>query len=507
MKILRKFLFAIISFTLILSTVNAASFGETLVVPNYLRIGLTRLFNARAAITIYNTQIFYGQTFLQSPTGFIARPHGDLVALYSGSMQVAIFDSNTQISAIGGEFINLEGNEYRGVIEFLRQGAGITPVNVVSVNEYLFSVVPSEMPASWHHEALKAQAVAARTYAIYTTLYNRSHANFDLCDTVHCQVYNGVSWEYPSAIAAVLETSGLMIYHNNQIAETVFFASSGGFTENSENVWLEARPYLRAVPDFHEFEPVIWTRSFTLSELTSLLNARGRNIGMATGIFASNILPSGRVDTLIINGTSGQVILTGEEIRTFFSITAGGSLHSRNFGDIPNRAAITAPAPTPQISPTLPPPSPVINPSAAVVAPNVVIFNGQTALETPATGLYAITADILDNVSDTFLILGAETTTTIAQQPPESPELLEPEPTPAPTPPPAPTPQPTPTPPPVPTQPLNIGIFAAGDTVTINGVGFGHGVGLSQRGAEGMARRGYTFLEILTHFYTGVVVR
>ncbi|MCL1989163.1 MAG: SpoIID/LytB domain-containing protein [Firmicutes bacterium] len=502
----------LLSFT---TAVNATVIRDIPEIPTHLRIGLTN----RASITINNSAIFYGQTLVQSETGFTAQPQGESqIALFSGNEQVATFDQTTAITAANGEFISIHGREYRGTIEFLRQGSGITPVNVLLVDEYLFSVVPSEMPASWHFEALKAQSVAARTYAIYTTIYNNTHNGFDLCDTVHCQVYNGIEWEHPNSTAAVLATSGLLIYFQNQLAETVFFASSGGFTENSENVWVETRPYLRAVPDLYEFDPVFWERTFTLSELTSVLNTRGRNIGMATGIIAGNTSPSGRVDSLIISGTSGQVILEREEIRTFFSVSAGGSLQSRNFGNIPNRdfshmiaSATFEPVTFVQTGETetfeQTQQTQTAQPSQQNYfseTQNIVIFDGFTETETSATGLYAVTADILDTVPNVFSIITNDGIVIFENN--ANNENIE-EPPNVPAEPITPTVPNVPNLPTIPVQPPNIGIFTTGDTITINGAGFGHGVGLSQRGAEGMARQGYTFREILTHFYTNVTIR
>jgi len=375
--------------------------------PTHLRVGLLSDFSNRSAITLNNAVIIYGgQNFLQSNSGsFQVRPYGGhQIALYDGNTRVRTMCSSTLIMDALGEPIRLDGRAYRGGAEFARLGHGITAVNIVSVEEYLFSVVPSEMPASWHPEALKAQAVAARTYAFSGS----AHVGFDVCDRVCCQVYRGVEWEHENTTAAVLATAGLAIYFNGQLIDAVYFASSGGFTENSENVWQEPRPYLVSVSDPHEHEPVIWTRSFTLAEI-------GPNV---TGVSIGSVLPSGRVESLIIHQTHGNRVLTREEIRTFFN----PALSSRMFtlGD--------------QAPPEM-----------------VFVFDGNQTIALPSQGLHIISAQGIS-----------------VQQPQQ--------------------------------------VTTSGNDVVFTGRGFGHGVGMSQRGAEGMARRGYTFREILSHFYTGITI-
>ena len=422
--------------------------------PSTLRIGLIDRFNNRPAIAINNTSlIFHGHgdaAFFQSPAGFTVRPYGSrYAALYDGSGRIWVSDFMLLYDGYALDMVTIDGISFRGGIEFARLGSGVTAVNWVSMEEYLFSVVPSEMPATWHLEALKAQAVAARTYALYT-MERSIHTGFDLCNTVCCQVYHGVEWEHENSTNAVLATAGLALYFGGELIEAVYSASSGGFTENSENVWLEARPYLRGVPDPFEFEPVMWTRTFKLAELTNLLAQNNRNIGSATGMAVSSITPFGRVERLIIHGTAGQTVLEREEIRTFFSPAYYGSLQSRIFtlGGVGH------------VMPPLPPPVP---------APlsNVAISDGQSVQNVAAVGLYGIAAQGSPTAISSPVVYGAVAAVNLPQT-----DLTS----------------------------------VSGQTVVIAGRGFGHGVGMSQRGAEGMARRGHNFREILTHFYTGTTI-
>ena len=422
-------------------------------VPSQIRVGLVERFSGRSSITLNNAAIQYGHASLQSANGFTIRPYSsNQIAIYDGSQRLRVLGSYTQIRDAHGGMISLEGVQYRGAVEFARLGGqSVTAVNVLSLEEYLFSVVPSEMPASWHPEALKAQAVAARTYAVHIMGRGSTHTGFDLCDLVCCQRYRGTEWEHEATTQAVLATAGLVAYFNGAPIEAVYFASSGGVTENSENVWTAAVSYLRSVPDPHEFEPVIWTRTFTLTEITNLLAQNNRSIGTATGMAIGGTHPSGRVESLIIHGTAGQVVLTREEIRTFFARSTDGSLQSRNFtlGDGGGGSS-----------------------GHTVSLDTVVVSDGRQSFDMPARGMYGVSANGNPVIMGVVNATDGRTTVThggaSAQHQPVS---------------------------------------TSGDTIVITGRGFGHGVGMSQRGAEGMARRGYNFREILTHFYTGITIK
>ncbi len=121
-------------------------------------------------------------------------------------------------------------------------------VNAVALDDYVRGVVAGEMPASWPAQALEAQAVAARTYALTSDV---GGAAFDVYDDTRSQVYGGVGAETAATDAAVAATSGQVVTYHGALAATYFFASSGGYTENVENVWAGStpEPWLRGVPD------------------------------------------------------------------------------------------------------------------------------------------------------------------------------------------------------------------------------------------------------------------
>lgn len=142
-------------------------------------------------------------------------------------------------------FLEWEGRPYRGEFTVLRRGAGVTLVNRLPLEDYLLGVVPRELPPDLFPEleALKAQALAARTYAVRPrTAY--LERGYDLCSGPACQVYGGVAAEHPLSTRAVRETAGEAIVHDGALIDALYTASCGGHTENAENVFTTPTPYL-----------------------------------------------------------------------------------------------------------------------------------------------------------------------------------------------------------------------------------------------------------------------
>jgi SpoIID/LytB domain protein len=151
----------------------------------------------------------------------------------------------------GYHWASSEHRAYGGMLEFvLDKDARITVVNLLPLETYLAGVVPAEMPKGFPLEALKAQAVAARTEALSMLGVHHQDDPYDVDDDVHCQVYGGVGKESPSTTRAVLETRGLVMKYNGRLINAVYSAVCGGHTENNENVWAgDPQPYLRGVLD------------------------------------------------------------------------------------------------------------------------------------------------------------------------------------------------------------------------------------------------------------------
>jgi stage II sporulation protein D len=165
---------------------------------------------------------------------------------------------------------------YRGRTRIIRQGAGVTALNLVDLEAYLYSVVGAEAIPSWPQEALKAQSVAARTYAIYK-MNTSGNRIYDLDTTTRTQVYKGLESEFTSTHDAVNATEGQIMTFNGKAILAVFHSSSGGHTENVEDVWNSALPYLRGVVDYDQVAPVFqWSKNFSASELGRLIGGVGR---------------------------------------------------------------------------------------------------------------------------------------------------------------------------------------------------------------------------------------
>jgi SpoIID/LytB domain protein len=220
---------------------------------------------------------------------------------------------------------------YRGRMRFSVSGGQVFPINTLDVEEYLKGVVPYEMSNSFHIEALKAQAVAARNYAI-ANLDRHSSSGYDLDDTTHCQVYRGYNDYYKNSIRAVEETAGMVLLYKDKLVNAYYSASDGGYTEACENVWVQTIPYLKAKPDIYDNDSTYdWVKTFTEGEIEKKL--RDRAYIAATDKFIKldieNIktYESGRISKLdiVYQTSSGQQkvrTLSKESARIFLSLNS-----------------------------------------------------------------------------------------------------------------------------------------------------------------------------------------
>ncbi len=209
----------------------------------------------------------------------------------------------------GGVF-QLGQRRYRGRLQVLVAGGRLQAINHVPLESYLPSVVGSEMPASWPQEALRAQAVAARTYALRQ---RKPSASFDVSATVTSQVYKGLEAETASTRAAVASTRGQVLMYGSNLANTVFHSSSGGRTENSGDLWTQQLPYLVSVPDFDQGSPVhSWEQRLDPLQLREAF----ADIGGVTRIDVLSTTASGRVRQARVLGPTGTRVVTGPELRS-----------------------------------------------------------------------------------------------------------------------------------------------------------------------------------------------
>lgn len=232
----------------------------------------------------------------------------------------------------GGSVKVTDGYAYRGAIEVIPSpnAWGITVVNVVPLEQYLYGVVGKEMSPSWNREALKAQAVAARTYAVAHKDYFQKKG-YDMTDDTRSQVYSGINGEAPSIIQAVNATRGEIVTYKGRPIEALFHANGGGWTENSENVWGSSVDYLRGVADkTQNTQAYKWTVQTTPEQLAAKLNAASKGVGQVQAIILSPLTKrpmsvadrgvSGRVLTLTVKGSKGQVTLTGNGFQSIMGL-------------------------------------------------------------------------------------------------------------------------------------------------------------------------------------------
>lgn len=162
--------------------------------------------------------------------------------------------------------------KYRGEMLFIPSGGGLTVVNRLPLEEYLYGVVPSEMPATWPSEALKAQAVAARSFALAQMEVTRDNL-FDVLTSQLNQVYGGYGSECQAATEAVNDTRGQALLNGTKPVTAFFHSSSGGYTENSQDVWSNPLPYIKTRPDPYDINDkhYNWVVSYDADELIEQL--------------------------------------------------------------------------------------------------------------------------------------------------------------------------------------------------------------------------------------------
>lgn len=396
------------------------------------------------------------------------------VALYNNSNEIFICDNNIsplQIKAPNNNFVALNDRSYRDIIEFYRNSSSLTAINVIDIEQYLYGTVPSEMPYQWNKEALKAQAVASRSYITFRKGVHSSNG-YDVCDLSHCQNYKGASNEFKETKNAVDETKGIMAYNSGEVINAVFHSSSGGYTADAGSVWNDNIPYLKGVPEINETEGKVWRRSFTLDEITNLLNKSNSGIGSAKKVYISEKASSGRVNKLSIEGTTGIKTLEKEQIRTFFSGSSGGSLESRNF--IIGESSF--------------------NNNNNINNNNNTINNDNNIYAISSNGSNSIilkNSNIIDKTGNKY---NTNTNNNIHVQGSSSSQIYS-----------------------VNENSISnsdakraIGISLNNETntnsniIVFSGRGWGHGAGMSQYGAKGMAEKGYTYDKILKHYYTNI---
>jgi stage II sporulation protein D len=214
---------------------------------------------------------------------------------------------------LGPALNGVSGGLYRGSIEVRLDGSGVTSINELDMDSYIRGVVAGEMPSSWPLEALKVQAVAARTYALSTA---KSSGAFDQYPDTRSQVYRGVIGESVRSDAAVAATARQIVTYNGVPAVTYYFSTSGGQTENVEFSFIGAlsKPWLVSVPDPYDNQSPYhrWTVPFSAARLDRALGAPGA----FKRLKVTERGESPRVVKAQVVGTRGTRSVSGPQVRT-----------------------------------------------------------------------------------------------------------------------------------------------------------------------------------------------
>ncbi|HAU32088.1 MAG: SpoIID/LytB domain protein [Desulfotomaculum sp. 46_296] len=238
---------------------------------------------------------------------------------------------------------------YRGNLEIRPDNQGLTVINELPFEEYIYGVLPSEMPSAWPAEALKAQAVAARSYSI-AQLRSYSKYGFDLLASQTSQVYKGFDWENPATNSAVQATSGQIMTYRGKAVDAVFHSSSGGYTENSEDIWSNTVDYLRARPDPADTNDkhYNWSVTYTQEQLTDLINKAGYKFSKVTDLIEVERTSTGaRVKRISFVGLDAngnpitEEIYNANAVRTVLGLKSAMFALNKKFGGNRNLLEVT----------------------------------------------------------------------------------------------------------------------------------------------------------------------
>ena len=368
-----------------------------------------------------------------------------------------------------------KGYRYYGGFRYERIGGGdLTVVNIVDLETYIKGVVPYEMSSSWPLEALKVQAVCARSYA-YINIHSGKHTSyhFDVCNTTDCQAYYGAGTNSSSYQAtertdqAVDETAGEYAWYDGQVIEAFYSSSHGGASESVYNVWgtsLERYPYLCGVEDPYEADMASknsyssWTVSYTSSELAQRLENYGYDA--SSGIESLTLTYSDLGNVIQVRANyrdGGSDTIRPSSMRSVFGIssirfTVNGQAASSGSGTTSSSGGgLTANGST----------------SLDSQGTYTVISGSGSLSQAGLDGLYAISGSGSITPAEDAASGGGSGTDT----------------------------------------PTGTQVTVSGSSYSFQGSGNGHQLGLSQYGAWAMAERGFTYEEIIEFYYPGTYVR
>ena len=354
---------------------------------------------------------------------------------------------------------------YYGGFRFERiNGGKLTVVNILPLEDYIKGVVPTEMSSSWPTEALKAQAVASRSY--FVSLGSRHSSNhFDICNSTHCQAYTGQTRASSNSNAAVDQTKGQVALYNGNVAQTYYYSSNGGASESVSVVWGSSQalyPYLVGRTDLYEASLNLnntWERTFTTAQVVSKVLFDQNVSGSIQSAQIDSYTDVGNPKTITFTDSTGKNY-TVSSARVYSKL----GLPSFRFGFSGDKTSQT----------DLETITPYTDTSIAV--------NGSDGFDR-ADEWYAISGDgdISPVGEDIYIISGSGTVSKLDQNLDQNQASTY----------------------------VTYGSAIAvidNDKITFVGRGWGHNIGMSQYGAYAMAQQGKNYVDILKFYYTGIDV-
>lgn len=188
---------------------------------------------------------------LDAMKGYEVKPYKNKIAIKYNGKYYKIDSDNVVLKTEKEGFVSVKNKWYRGFLMIQNKEGKLTVINNVDIEDYIKGVLPSEMPSAWETEALKAQAIAARSYAL-ANLGKRAKYGYDLNDTTEDQVYGGASAETSKTNQLVEDTRGLVLIYDLKIIPAYYSASAGGQTVNAAAAWGNDLPFIRSVPSFDD---------------------------------------------------------------------------------------------------------------------------------------------------------------------------------------------------------------------------------------------------------------
>ena len=188
---------------------------------------------------------------MEKMKGYEMKPYRGMIAIKVDGEYKKIKSDKIVIKPEENGFVSVKHKWYRGHFKVVNDGMGLTVMNDVPLELYIRGVVPSEMPSGWEFEAHKAQAIAARSYAV-ANMGKRAKYGYDLKDTPEDQAYGGASAETKQTNSAVEETAGIVLVCQGKVVPAYYSASAGGQTNKGSQVWSNDLPFLKSVRSFDD---------------------------------------------------------------------------------------------------------------------------------------------------------------------------------------------------------------------------------------------------------------